>query len=94
MEKWVLAAKRADFQEIGRKYGIDPVIARKYLPWSSGIPGHTIHIHIGYYVIGQFFFFSFSHVEPPVLLFNVLVVIPDAILQCIFTAARPGVPAS
>ena len=28
MEKWVLAAKRADFQEIGRKYGIDPVIAR------------------------------------------------------------------
>ena len=28
MEKWVLAAKRADFQKIGRKYGIDPVIAR------------------------------------------------------------------
>ena len=26
--------------------------------------------HIGYCVIGQFFFFSFSHVEPPVLLFN------------------------
>ena len=27
-KNWVLAAKRADFQEIGRKYGIDPVIAR------------------------------------------------------------------
>ena len=30
MEKWVLAAKRADFQEIGRKYGIDPVISIIY----------------------------------------------------------------
>ena len=29
-----------------------------------------------------------------VLLFNVLVVIPDAISQCIFTAARRNVPAS
>ena len=28
MEKWVVTAKKADFQEIGRKYGIDPVIAR------------------------------------------------------------------
>lgn len=28
VEKWVIAAKRADFQEIGRKFGIDPVIAR------------------------------------------------------------------
>ena len=28
MEKWVVSAKRADFQEIGRKFGIDPVIAR------------------------------------------------------------------
>ena len=35
-----------------------------------------------------------SDLEPPVLLFNVLVVIPDAILQCIFTAARRNVPAS
>lgn len=28
MEKWVVIAKKADFQEISRKYGIDPVIAR------------------------------------------------------------------
>lgn len=28
MEKWVVTAKRADFQEISRKFGIDPVIAR------------------------------------------------------------------
>lgn len=28
MEKWVVTAKRADFQEIGKTFGIDPVIAR------------------------------------------------------------------
>lgn len=28
MEKWVVAAKRADFQKIGQRFGIDPVIAR------------------------------------------------------------------
>lgn len=28
MEKWVVAAKRADFQKIGREFHIDPVIAR------------------------------------------------------------------
>lgn len=28
MEKWVVYAKRADFQGIGKRYGIDPVIAR------------------------------------------------------------------
>ena len=28
MEKWVVTAKKADYQGIGRKYGIDPVIAR------------------------------------------------------------------
>ena len=28
MEKWVVAAKRADFQKIGLKFGVDPVIAR------------------------------------------------------------------
>lgn len=28
MEKWVVAAKRADFQDISRKFGIDPVVAR------------------------------------------------------------------
>ena len=28
MEKWMVYAKKADFQEIGRKFGIDPVIAR------------------------------------------------------------------
>ena len=28
MEKWVMSAKRADFQAIGNKFGIDPVIAR------------------------------------------------------------------
>lgn len=28
MEKWVVAAKRADFYKIGEKFGIDPVIAR------------------------------------------------------------------
>lgn len=28
MEKWVVAAKSADFQGIGKKFGIDPVIAR------------------------------------------------------------------
>lgn len=28
MEKWVVAAKRADFYGIGQKFGIDPVIAR------------------------------------------------------------------
>lgn len=27
-EKWVVAAKRADFNRIGKKFGIDPVIAR------------------------------------------------------------------
>ena len=27
-EKWVVAAKKADFQAIGREFGIDPVIAR------------------------------------------------------------------
>lgn len=28
MEKWVVTAKRADFQKIGKQFGIDPVIAR------------------------------------------------------------------
>lgn len=28
MEKWVVTAKKADFNEIARKFGIDPVIAR------------------------------------------------------------------
>lgn len=28
MEKWVVMAKKADFQKIGREFGIDPVIAR------------------------------------------------------------------
>ncbi len=28
MERWVLMNKKADFYEIGRKYGIDPVLAR------------------------------------------------------------------
>ena len=28
MEKWVVSAKRADFQEISRKFGVNPVIAR------------------------------------------------------------------
>lgn len=28
MEKWVVSAKRADFNEISRKFGVDPVIAR------------------------------------------------------------------
>lgn len=28
MEKWVVSAKKADFYEISRKFGIDPVIAR------------------------------------------------------------------
>lgn len=28
MEKWILEAKRADFNEIGKKYGISPVLAR------------------------------------------------------------------
>lgn len=28
MEKWVVTAKKADFMEIGRTFGIDPVIAR------------------------------------------------------------------
>lgn len=27
-EKWVVAAKKADFQAIGRRFGIDPVVAR------------------------------------------------------------------
>ena len=27
-ERWVVAAKRADFQGIGEKFSIDPVIAR------------------------------------------------------------------
>ena len=29
MEKWVVSAKKADFQEIGKKFGVDPVIARR-----------------------------------------------------------------
>ena len=28
MEKWVVAAKKADFNLIGRQFHIDPVIAR------------------------------------------------------------------
>ena len=28
MEKWVVTAKRADFNDIGRRFHIDPVIAR------------------------------------------------------------------
>lgn len=28
MEKWVVAAKREDFNGIGKKFGIDPVVAR------------------------------------------------------------------
>ena len=28
MEKWYMSAKRADFQAISKKFGIDPVIAR------------------------------------------------------------------
>ena len=43
-----------------------------------------------WYIIYHFFGF----VNPLFLLFNVLVVIPDAISQCIFTAARRNVPAS
>ena len=27
-ERWMVAAKKADFQEIGKTFGIDPVIAR------------------------------------------------------------------
>ena len=27
-EKWVVAAKRADFNAIGQRFGIDPVVAR------------------------------------------------------------------
>ena len=27
-EKWVVAAKKADFNALGKKFGIDPVIAR------------------------------------------------------------------
>lgn len=53
-EKWVVSAKRADFQKIGQEYGIDPVIARlirnregtrlgadrSVLEWESGRLGH------------------------------------------------------
>ena len=28
MEKWMVAAKRADFKEIGERFGIDQVTAR------------------------------------------------------------------
>lgn len=28
MEKWVVSAKKADFQQIANKFGIDPVVAR------------------------------------------------------------------
>ena len=28
MERWFVAAKRADFKEIGEKFSVDPVIAR------------------------------------------------------------------
>ena len=28
MEKWVVSAKRADFEQLANKFGIDPVIAR------------------------------------------------------------------
>ena len=28
MEKWVLEAKRADFQGLGRRFGVDPLIIR------------------------------------------------------------------
>ena len=28
MEKWVVAAKKADFNQIGQQFHIDPVIAR------------------------------------------------------------------
>lgn len=28
MEKWVVAAKKADFQGISNRFGVDPVIAR------------------------------------------------------------------
>ena len=28
MERWVVAAKRADFTAIGKEFGIDPVIVR------------------------------------------------------------------
>ena len=27
-EKWVIAAKKADFNGIGKRFGIDPVVAR------------------------------------------------------------------
>ena len=27
-EKWYVAAKRADFAELGRRFSIDPVVAR------------------------------------------------------------------
>ena len=27
MEKWVVSAKRADFEQLANKFGIDPVIA-------------------------------------------------------------------
>ena len=27
-EKWYVAAKRADFEELGKKFSIDPVVAR------------------------------------------------------------------
>ena len=28
MQKWMVLAKKADFYGIGRKFGVDPVIAR------------------------------------------------------------------
>ena len=36
MEKWVVSAKRADFEQLANKFGIDPVIARLILETVKG----------------------------------------------------------
>ena len=42
MERWVVAAKRADFAAIGKEFGIDPVIAR--LIRNRDVQDRQIHI--------------------------------------------------
>ena len=37
MEKWVVAAKKADFNLIGRQFHIDPVIARLIRNWDVAV---------------------------------------------------------
>ena len=60
MEKWVITAKRADFNDIGRRFNIDPVIARC-------IRNRDI---VGDEAIREYLYGDLTYLHDPMLLLN------------------------